>query len=174
MMFNIKKKIKNIFIAPQLIFKKRHKKNITSQTYNLKLTSLQNFSFGIKALETAKTTYKQTESLRRTLVRKLKKRPVFFTHSLIANWPVSQKSRGVRMGKGKGPVGYWINRLSAAKISLFFQLPSTLHSLSFFKDTYNSIRKRLNFLSAFILNPHLAQEYYINLAQKADYWKFIA
>lgn len=173
-MFNIKKKTKNIFVPPQLIFKKRHKKKIIPQIYNLKLTSLQNFSFGVKALEAAKTTYKQTESLRRTLVRKLKKRPVFFTHSLIANWPVSQKSRGVRMGKGKGPVGYWINRLSSAKISLFFQLPSTLHSLSFFKDTYNSIRKRLNFLSTFILNPHLAQEYYINIAKKSEYWKLIS
>lgn len=172
-MFNIKK-TKNIFVPPQLVFKKRHKKKIKPQAYNLKLTSLQNFSFGIKALEAAKTTYKQTESLRRTLVRKLKKRPVFFTHSLIANWPVSQKSRGVRMGKGKGSIGYWINRLSSAKISLFFQLPSTLHSLSFFKDTYNSIRKRLNFLSTFIFNPHLSQEYYINSIAKSEYWKLIS
>lgn len=84
-MFNIKKKTKNIFVQPQLIFKKRHKEKIIPQIYNLKLTSLQNFSFGIKALEAAKTTYKQTESLRRTLVRKLKKRPVSFTHALIPN-----------------------------------------------------------------------------------------
>lgn len=73
------------------------------------------------------------------------------------------------MGKGKGSVGYWVNRLSSAKISLSFQLPSTLHSLSFFKDLYNSVRKRLNFLSTFMLNPHLAQEYSINIMQKSKY-----
>ena len=54
-----KAKNKTIFIAPDLLFKKKHKSLIASQVYKQNSTNLGPFTFGIKALEYARITPKQ-------------------------------------------------------------------------------------------------------------------
>ena len=105
-MLRTKKTNKTIFLPPQLKFKKKHKGIIKDQIYNKRETLLYGSTFGIKAKECAKVTHKQNENFRRNLVRTFKKSIISFRHSLIPNHPISQKSRGNRMGKGKGAVSY--------------------------------------------------------------------
>jgi ribosomal protein L16/L10AE len=44
---------------------------------------------------------------------------------------------GIRMGKGKGTVSYWINKLYAAKVSLYINIPNVLDNLKFWQYNYN-------------------------------------
>lgn len=74
---------KSVFSAPQLFFKKKHKKIITEKQYDLRNTCLYDSTFGVKAQETAKITHKQNENLRRILVRKFKRHTLFFRNSLL-------------------------------------------------------------------------------------------
>ena len=78
-------KIKNktIFTAPDLLFKKKHKSLIVPQVYKENVTNLGSFAFGIKAMESARITPKQNESLRRILVKKFKNIAISTSHSLI-------------------------------------------------------------------------------------------
>ncbi len=105
-MLHTKKTNKTIFLPPQLKFKKKHKGVIKDQIYKTTDTLLYGSTFGIKATECAKVTHKQNENFRRNLVRIFKKNLISFRHSLIPNRPITQKSRGTRMGKGKGAVSY--------------------------------------------------------------------
>lgn len=169
----IKAKSKSIFIAPNLFFKKRQKKHLAPQLFKGSVVTLGPNALGIKALESAKITSKQNESLRRLLVKKFKETSIITTHSLIPTWPVSKKALGVRMGKGKGAVSYWINRLIAGKISLRISIPHVLEAnLNFLKYNYNNICKRFNYTSKLIINNHFIQEEYNNnLIETINYWK---
>lgn len=166
-----KKTNKTIFVPPLLIFKKKHKSFIKPQKYNQRAVSLYSATFGIKAKECAKVTHKQNENFRRSLVRKFKKKIISFKHILNSNWPITQKSRGTRMGKGKGPVGYWVSRLSSATLSMQFELQYALENIIFYKNIFHSIRKNLNFSNKLIINSHLLQENKNIIEYKNNYWK---
>jgi len=163
---------KSTFIAPVLSFKKRHKNHIAAQMFKQTVVTLGSNAMGIKAIESAKITPKQNESVRRLLVKKFKETSISIMHSLIPSWPVSKKALGVRMGKGKGVVSYWINRLMAGKVSLQIILPNVLEEdLNFLKYHYNNISKRLNYSSKLIINKHFTQERYNNNIAIIKYWK---
>lgn len=166
-------KTKSIFSAPQLPFKKKHKKRIAEKRYDTRNTCLYDSTFGIKAQESAKITHKQNENLRRILVRKFKRHTLFFRNALLPDWPVSQKSRGTRMGKGKGPIAYWVNRLSTAKIGITFTIPSLLDEINFYRITYCSLSKAINYKSKLIINKHFLQETYDTFSRKLLYWKVL-
>lgn len=155
-----KNKNKTIFVAPDLLFKKMHKGVLATQTYKQSIIDVGPFTIGIKAMESARITPKQNESLRRVLVKKFKNIIISTKHSLIPSVPVTKKAMGIRMGKGKGAVSYWINKLSASKISLYMNIPHVINNLQFIKYTYNSIRKRCNYTSKMVLNKHFIQEKY--------------
>ena len=172
-MTTVRNKNKSIFIAPELSFKKKHKGLIVPEIYNKRLITLGYFAFGIKALEPARITPKQNESLRRILVKKFKDIVVSTNHSLIPGYPISKKAMGIRMGKGKGAISYWVNRLSSSKISLYIRIPHIIDNLNFFKYNYQSICKRFNYNSKLIINNHFLQEKYNNMFSKINYWKFM-
>lgn len=165
-------KNKSTFTAPVLSFKKKHKNHIAAQMFKKTAVSLGSNALGIKAIESAKVTPKQNESVRRLLVKKFKETSISIMHSLIPNWPVSKKALGVRMGKGKGAVSYWIHRLMAGKISLHIIIPHVLEEgLSFLKYHYNNISKRLNYTSRLTINKHFIQEKYNTDISVIKYWK---
>jgi hypothetical protein len=78
-------KNKNIFIAPDLLFKKKHKNCLAICMFKESTVNLGSSALGIKALESAKITPKQNESIRRLLVKKFKKTSLITMHSLIPN-----------------------------------------------------------------------------------------
>jgi large subunit ribosomal protein L16 len=168
----IKNKSKNTFIAPILLFKKKHKNCIASQTYKESIINLGSDALGIKALESAKITPKQNESIRRLLVKKFKEIAISITHSLVPVWPVSKKAMGLRMGKGKGAVSYWVNRLLGGKISLRITISNVLESFNLLKYTYSAISKRFNYTTKLVVNPHFLQEKYNSIIETSNYWKF--
>lgn len=168
----VKNKNKSIFIAPELPFKKKHKGLIVPEIYNKRLITLGYYALGIKAMEPARITPKQNESLRRILVKKFKDVVVSTNHSLIPGYPISKKAMGIRMGKGKGAISYWVNRLSSSKISLYIRIPHIIDNLSFFKYNYQSVCKRFNYNSKLILNNHFLQEKYNYNTNIFNYWKF--
>jgi large subunit ribosomal protein L16 len=165
----VKSKNKTIFVPPELSFKKMHKGLIPVQIYKQNLTNLGFFPIGIKALESARITPKQNESLRRVLGKKFKNIIIYTNHSLIPSVPITKKAMGIRMGKGKGAVSYWINKLSAAKISLYITIPNVLDNLKFWRYNYSSISKRFNYNSKIIINTHFMQEKYNSTEKKIYY-----
>ena len=168
----IKGKNKRTFIVPNLLFKKMHKNCLATRMFKLNVVSLGSNALGVKALESAKITPKQNESIRRLLVKKFKETSVSTMHSLIPTWPVSKKAMGIRMGKGKGTVNYWIHRLIAGKISLQITIPHVLEeNVTFLKHNYNNISKRFNYNSKLIINKHFIQEKYNNITEIINYWK---
>jgi hypothetical protein len=78
-----KNKNKTTFVAPVLPFKKRHKNSLAPKIYTQNVTNLGAFALGIKAMESARVTPKQNESLRRILVKKFREIAVSTIHSLI-------------------------------------------------------------------------------------------
>lgn len=77
------------------------------------------------------------------------------------------------MGKGKGPIAYWVNRLSASKIGITFTIPSLLDDVDFYKITYNSLSKAVNYKNTLVINKHFLQETYNAFLSKLLYWKVL-
>ena len=70
-------------------------------------TSLQNGEFGMQALEPGWITSRQIETVRRVVVRHMKRRGKVWIR-IFPDKPVTKKPVEVRMGKGKGNPEYWV------------------------------------------------------------------
>jgi large subunit ribosomal protein L16 len=91
-------------------FKKYHKnlKILKRKEVNKSQPAL-GFS-GLKTLTSAKITAKHIEAVKKVIIRVVKRKFKFKTKlklNIFPNLPVSNKSLGVRMGKGKGNIAYW-------------------------------------------------------------------
>lgn len=71
--------------------------------------------FGIKALEPTWITSRQIEATRVALARNIKKSGKIWI-KIFPNKPITKKPSEVRMGKGKGPVEYWVAVVKPGKI----------------------------------------------------------
>jgi len=67
-------------------------------------------TIGLKSLESAKLSARQLESARKVIRKGLNRLGVLWTLP-FPNFPVTKKSLGTRMGKGKGNVTFWVCRL---------------------------------------------------------------
>ena len=63
-------------------------------------------NIGLKATESGILTFRQIEAARRAIVRKVKRKGKIWV-KIFPNTPITAKSTGVRMGKGKGGVSHW-------------------------------------------------------------------
>lgn len=99
-----------------LKWKKYHKVNY-SFIYLLERKSFYPFfgRYGLKALKSGKLTFVQIEACRKTLKRGLRKKGSLWIK--VFTWvPVTKKSVGVRMGKGKGNISHWIAPIKKGQI----------------------------------------------------------
>jgi large subunit ribosomal protein L16 len=71
--------------------------------------------FGLKALEPERVTARQIEAARRAITREMKRQGRVWIR-IFPDVPVSKKPVEVRMGKGKGPVEYWVARVKPGRI----------------------------------------------------------
>lgn len=78
-------------------------------------------SYGLKALEPCRVKDCQIEAARRAINRHLRRTGKLWIR-MFPDWPVSKKPTDVRMGKGKGPVEYFVSRIKPGKI--LFELDS--------------------------------------------------
>jgi len=98
-------------------FKRLHKGTTLSCEYRQSACKLQQGAIGLKVLRSGSLTSRQLEQVRRKIsrVRKKKEKQKIWFRS-IPDIPITAKPLGIRMGKGKGQISYWISRLTAGKI----------------------------------------------------------
>lgn len=58
------------------------------------------------------------------------------------------------MGKGKGVVRYWINRLFSGKIGMYFCFQVCLDKLIYYKVMFKLMGKSLNYKYKLIINKY--------------------
>ncbi len=78
-------------------------------------TTLQNGEFGMQALEPAWITSRQIETVRRVVVRHMKRRGKVWIR-IFPDKPVTAKPAETRMGKGKGAVDHWVAVVKPGRI----------------------------------------------------------
>jgi large subunit ribosomal protein L16 len=77
--------------------------------------SLNFGQYGLKALEPNRVNAREIEAARRAITREMKRAGRVWIR-IFPDVPVSKKPIEVRMGKGKGPVEYWIARVKPGRI----------------------------------------------------------
>jgi len=71
--------------------------------------------FGLKATGRGRITARQIESARRTITRHVKRGGKLWIR-IFPDKPISKKPLEVRMGKGKGPVEYWVAQIKPGRM----------------------------------------------------------
>lgn len=71
--------------------------------------------FGLKATSRGKVTARQIEAARRAFTREMKRAGKVWIR-VFPDKPMTQKALGVRMGKGKGSVEYWVAPIQPGKV----------------------------------------------------------
>lgn len=78
-------------------------------------TELLHGEFGLQALEPGWITSRQIESVRRAMVRRMRRRGKYWIR-IFPDKPVTAKPAETRMGKGKGSVDHWVAVVKPGRI----------------------------------------------------------
>jgi len=140
--------------------KKTKYKIFQKMTYRLKgFTSglyiiFHKIGFFLKSLDSKKINNNQIESSRRVLRRLVKKQGII---EILLNFDqtLTEKSSGVRMGKGKGAVQEWVANLNLGRNFLFITNLNYIQS----KFVLTKAKKKLSFKSAIKFNLELKQKF---------------
>ena len=106
-------------------FKKCRKNNIKNLAQ--RTSKLRYGSFGIKALNSARISAKQIETIRQTIIRGIKPKGKLWIR-IFPQIPVSSKPAEVRMGKGKGNIKYWVCPVKKGQI--LFEIDGVLPNVA--------------------------------------------
>ena len=71
--------------------------------------------FGLKATSRGQITAREIEAARRAFTREMKREGKVWIR-VFPDKPITQKALGVRMGKGKGNVEYWVALIQPGKV----------------------------------------------------------
>ena len=71
--------------------------------------------FGLKATGRGRITARQIEAARRTMTRRIKRGGKIWIR-IFPDKPITSKPLEVRMGKGKGPVEYWVAEIQPGRV----------------------------------------------------------
>lgn len=100
-----------LFIPKKLKYKKCQKNVAFNKIKsNITFSKLKFGNVGLKALSFGKITSKQLITLRQSIKKIIKKKGKLKINA-FSSIPVTKKSTGVRMGKGKGTVEHWIFKI---------------------------------------------------------------
>ena len=94
-------------------FKKQHKGRIHGVAKGG--SELAFGSYGLKAMTPERVTSRQIEAARRAITRHMRRLGRLWIR-IFPDVPVTSKPLGVRMGKGKGAVEYWVCRVKPGRI----------------------------------------------------------
>lgn len=94
-------------------FRKEHKGRIKGLDF--KKNKLHFGLYGLQATTFGKITARQIESVRRTLANFLRRKGKVWIR-IFPDSPITEKPNEVRMGKGKGNVSYWVNKVKPGTI----------------------------------------------------------
>ncbi len=109
--------------------------------------------FGLKFLGSIRLTTQQIEAVRKVIRRKMvKKSKERVKISVFPDLPVTRKSSGVRMGKGKGNIDYWCFPVNMGRV--VFELGGSIPKYNAYSCLLAGSRK-LPFKCRVILNVKL-------------------
>ena len=86
----------------------------------------------IKSLDYSQLTANQLESIRRCILRKIKRKGIVWVR-VQCTYPITKKSAGSRMGKGVGPIKFYISNIKKGRILLELQTILSKELVYFFK-----------------------------------------
>lgn len=111
------KKYKFMLYIPKNFKYKKHQKacSFNKIKSNTDFIKLKFGSVGLKSLSTSKLTSKQLVTLKQSIKKIIKKRGKLQINA-FSSIPVTKKTIGVRMGKGKGNVDHWVFKLKVGFI----------------------------------------------------------
>lgn len=107
----------------QTKYRKAHKNNraVTPTSSEKPTPPTPTFKqYGIYALDTLKISASQLEAARMALVRSIGRRGSAIKRIAFPHIPVTKKALGVRMGKGKGTVEYFVSYVKKGKMIFEF------------------------------------------------------
>lgn len=126
-------------------FKTFQKKNITHFIKTPEKCILAYGGYGLRALENGVLTKKQIEAARRTITRYLKKITKLWIRARV-NVPVTAKSQGLRMGKGKGAITQKVRKVYKGEV--LFEV--SCFNINLVKLVLNKASKKLPIQTQFI------------------------
>ncbi len=94
-------------------FRKMHKGRNTGLAHRGSTVAFG--QIGLKSLERGRMTARQIEAARRTITRRIKRGGKLWIR-VFPDKPITNKPLEVRMGKGKGPVEYWVAEIKPGKM----------------------------------------------------------
>ena len=94
-------------------FRKMHKGRNTGLTHRGSTVAFG--QFGLKSVGRGRMSARQIEAARRTITRKVKRGGKIWIR-VFPDKPITNKPLEVRMGKGKGPVEYWVCEIKPGKM----------------------------------------------------------
>ena len=106
-------------------YRKAHKGRIKGVASSA--TTLNNGTFGLKAIEADRVTARQIEAARVAMTRFMKRTGRVWVR-IFPDVPVSKKPTEVRMGKGKGSTEFWACRVKPGKI--LFEVDGVSHTIA--------------------------------------------
>lgn len=97
----------------QIKYKKTKKGKLVKLEF--KSTNLTFGTLGLKATESGIISFRQIESARQAITRKIKRKGKVWI-KIFPDLPITSKSTGVRMGKGKGQFSHWGARVRGGTV----------------------------------------------------------
>jgi large subunit ribosomal protein L16 len=94
-------------------FRKLHKGRNTGLAQRANKVSFG--EFGLKSTSRGRLTARQIEAARRTMTRRIKRGGKIWIR-VFPDKPITKKPLEVRMGKGKGPVEYWVAEIQPGRM----------------------------------------------------------
>ncbi len=129
-------------------YKKVHRFYKKKVCKDIKMSSLRDFTYGLKVLKSGVISSTVLEAARKAIKRKLKKKKLNLKIDAFANLPVTSKSLGIRMGKGSGSIKNWVFLAKEGRI--IFKLKGV--SLNLAKTALRSASFKIPLKTKFVSN----------------------
>ena len=116
-----------MFLKPKQTKYKKVKKGKLSKL-EFKSNCLKFGHVGLKAVESGLINSTQLEAARQAISRKMKRKGKIWI-KIFPDLPITAKSKGSRMGKGKGQISHWAARVKGGRV--LFEASGKNHNILF-------------------------------------------
>ena len=101
--------------------------------------------FGLRSTSRGRLTARQIEAARRTMTRRIKRGGKIWIR-VFPDKPITKKPLEVRMGKGKGPVEYWVAEIQPGR--MLYEMEGVTESLA--REAFALAAAKLPVSTAFV------------------------
>jgi large subunit ribosomal protein L16 len=141
-----------VFIPRKFKYKKVHKQLYRFRGLTRNTFILPTGGFFLKNIgSSGRIRPDQLEAVRRIIRRQVKRAGVLMSY-IVCDLPVTSKSVGVRMGKGKGSVDYWAGNLKRGKMLYSLTQVNSFSSYIAMSKGIKKVSLKLKLYRLFFLN----------------------